>query len=158
MIKLLLLRFARFLRKWWRRFFVPLSLGSQMLIVDQKKRVFLVRRRDTKKWVFPGGGVARYEHPLDAAIRETFEEAGLKLDKKDVSLRQCFLSTYQNRLDYIFLYETRIDATQHAPKFRSIEIDQGDFFPLDALPADIQPGTDRRLKEFVGATPCSLLW
>ena len=158
MMKLLLLRFARFLRKWWRRFFVPLSLGSQMLIVDQQKRVFLVRRRDTKKWIFPGGGVARHEHPLDAAIRETFEEAGLKLDKTGVSLRQCFLSTYQNRLDYIFLYETRIDATQHAPKFRSIEIDQGDFFPLDALPADIQPGTDRRLKEFVGTTPCSLLW
>ncbi|MGB1230088.1 MAG: DNA mismatch repair protein MutT, partial [Holosporaceae bacterium] len=70
----------------------------------------------------------------------------------------CFLSTYQKRLDYIFLYETRIDATQHRPKFRSIEIDQGDFFPLDALPADIQPGTKRRLKELVSKTPSSLLW
>jgi len=35
-------------------------------------------------WEFPGGDLERDESPLDAAVRETFEEAGLRIDAPEL--------------------------------------------------------------------------
>lgn len=46
---------------------------------DGGPRVLLVTaRRNRKRWVFPKGTVKRREEPEDAAVREVWEEAGVK--------------------------------------------------------------------------------
>ena len=157
MLKVLWLHVARRIRRLLRRIFAQRTMGAQLLLTDEHKRIFLVRRRDTKMWVFPGGAVDRFEHPRDAALRETLEEAGLKISPDDITLVQCYLSTYSGWPDYIFLYKANVQSKRHKPSFRSIEIDAGDFFEPHNLPK-LQPGTDRRLKEHFKKAPISLQW
>jgi 8-oxo-dGTP diphosphatase len=46
---------------------------------DQHDRVLLVRRRDSGVWELPGGRVDVGECVVDAAVRETSEEAGVRV-------------------------------------------------------------------------------
>lgn len=43
------------------------------------------KRRDNGKWTNPGGHLEEGEKPVDGAVREVFEEAGIKLDPKDLT-------------------------------------------------------------------------
>jgi len=54
------------------------------LIFNSKKEFLLLKRALTEKvlpgfWDIPGGTLRRYEDPLLGAIRETKEEAGIKI-------------------------------------------------------------------------------
>jgi ADP-ribose pyrophosphatase YjhB (NUDIX family) len=42
--------------------------------------VLLIRRTDNGTWALPGGAVEMNESVADAAIRETFEETGIKVE------------------------------------------------------------------------------
>jgi 8-oxo-dGTP pyrophosphatase MutT (NUDIX family) len=44
---------------------------------DDSGRVLLLKHRDTKLWVAPGGAIEPGETPADAAVREMWEETGL---------------------------------------------------------------------------------
>jgi 8-oxo-dGTP diphosphatase len=46
---------------------------------DEHDRLLLVRRRDTGTWELPGGRVDVGESAVDAAVRETREEAGVRV-------------------------------------------------------------------------------
>ncbi len=47
------------------------------IIFDEENRVLLARHADTKHWVAPGGSIEPNENPVDALVREAFEETGL---------------------------------------------------------------------------------
>ena len=52
------------------------------VVVTLNERILLLRRSIEPaygKWVFPGGFVDRGEHPEEAAIRESLEEAGIQV-------------------------------------------------------------------------------
>lgn len=60
-------------------------LTSRVLLFDRENRVllFLTKAPDTSgvaRWITPGGGVDPGETHHDAAVRELFEETGLRLD------------------------------------------------------------------------------
>jgi 8-oxo-dGTP pyrophosphatase MutT (NUDIX family) len=44
-----------------------------------RSKVLLIKRRDIPIWVLPGGGIDDHETPADAAVREVFEESGLRV-------------------------------------------------------------------------------
>ena len=46
---------------------------------DERDRLLLVRRRDTGTWELPGGRVDVGESAVDAAVRDTREEAGVRV-------------------------------------------------------------------------------
>jgi 8-oxo-dGTP pyrophosphatase MutT (NUDIX family) len=48
-------------------------------IFDSDRRLLLVRQRDGDVWSTPGGLIEPDEEPVDAAIRETWEETGLRV-------------------------------------------------------------------------------
>jgi 8-oxo-dGTP pyrophosphatase MutT (NUDIX family) len=71
----------------------------------------LMQFRDNKTnhypnvWTFPGGVSSDEEDPLDAAVREAYEEYELKLDKK----KSLFLLSYQapydqNLTEYVYIF------------------------------------------------------
>ena len=46
---------------------------------DEKGRVLVARHSEVGAWVLPGGAIEPGETPADAAVRETWEEAGLRV-------------------------------------------------------------------------------
>lgn len=57
---------------------MPAHLGANAIITCQGK-LLLERRRDSDTWGLVGGGVKKTETALQAMIRETYEELGLRL-------------------------------------------------------------------------------
>jgi mutator protein MutT len=64
---------------------VAVPAASVIVVRDAPLEVLLLRRNEKSSfvpnaWVFPGGAIERGETPEQAAVRETFEEAGLVID------------------------------------------------------------------------------
>jgi len=53
-------------------------IGGRGVIRDEQGRFLLIKRADNGIWAFPAGGMEIGESMLDCAIRETYEETGLK--------------------------------------------------------------------------------
>lgn len=51
-----------------------------VLVRDDAGRLLLVQDGDTGLWTCPGGLIEPFEQPADAAVRETWEEAGLHVE------------------------------------------------------------------------------
>lgn len=51
-----------------------------IVFIVNKNRVILVHHKKEGKWLAPGGHVEQNETPDEAAIREVYEETGLKID------------------------------------------------------------------------------
>ena len=59
---------------------MPAHLGANAIITCGEK-LLLERRRDSDTWGLVGGGVKKYEEPIDAMAREVWEELGLRISK-----------------------------------------------------------------------------
>ena len=55
-------------------------LGANTIITCGDK-LLLEKRRDCDLWGLVGGGVKNHEEPLQAIVRETYEELGIRVDK-----------------------------------------------------------------------------
>ena len=53
-------------------------LNVGIIIVNDNGKLLLCKRSNSNNWQFPQGGIDFGEKPLNAAIRETFEEVGIK--------------------------------------------------------------------------------
>ncbi len=51
-----------------------------IITFDDRGRVLLARHADAVVWVAPGGSVDPHESPADAAVREMWEETGLRVE------------------------------------------------------------------------------
>ena len=60
---------------------MPAHLGANALITCQGK-LLLERRRDSDTWGLVGGGCKKWETGLQAIVRETYEELGLRIPKE----------------------------------------------------------------------------
>lgn len=58
--------------------------GVRVIIPDEEGRILMVRQNHEGKdiWMVPGGGIEDGENAKEAAVREVFEETGLKVDIK----------------------------------------------------------------------------
>ena len=59
---------------------MPAHLGANAIITRGGK-LLLERRRDSDTWGLVGGGVKKQEEPVEAMVRETWEELGLWIPK-----------------------------------------------------------------------------
>ena len=60
---------------------MPAHLGANAIITHEG-RILLERRRDSDTWGLIGGGVKKWEEPIDAIVRETYEELGLRVPEQ----------------------------------------------------------------------------
>ncbi|MBK7819885.1 MAG: NUDIX domain-containing protein [Tessaracoccus sp.] len=116
-------------------------------------------------WQTPGGGIDPGESPRDAAVREAYEETGLRVDPDDLLgpvARRVVTHGYSDRIliqeETFFLLRTdRFAPSAAALTPREIErrVEQG-WFPLDALPADTWPAELPRIAAWDGGAPLDL--
>ncbi len=132
------------LRLWLAR---PLTVGVRLVMV-RHGQVLLIRHTYHDGWLLPGGGVKKGETLEAAARREACEEIGADLG--ELRLLGAFSNFFEYKSDHVIVLVCE-DFSLDSEKGRAVrdwEIDCVDFFPLDALPADLLPGHRRRIKEY----------
>src|SRR5215211_4047262 len=67
----------RVLHFYWR-FARGMTLGVRALVIDEQRRIFLVKHSYVNGWHLPGGGVETGETLIDALIRELAEEGNIE--------------------------------------------------------------------------------
>jgi 8-oxo-dGTP pyrophosphatase MutT (NUDIX family) len=129
----LALPLAHAIRIVWWRVRRPVVVGCRVLAVNPQGEVLLVRHSyGSSQWMLPGGGVARGEAPIVAAVRELAEETACTLThpvELTVTRRQ-----WQGTAHVQHVIAGRIDDTPHAD---GREIVAAQCFALGALPGDI---------------------
>lgn len=59
--------------------------GAFVVLRDERERVLWVRRNDHDVWNLPGGGRQGLEAPWQTAVREAYEETGLRVNLTDLT-------------------------------------------------------------------------
>ena len=120
-------------------------VGARALILSPDgERVLLVYHTYCPNWFLPGGGVKRNEHPMEAVKREIFEEAGIQC-LEDPEFLGVYHQKYLGVDDYTIAYVVRKFTQEQA---HSGEIKEVTWFPITALPKDMDPGSLRRIQEY----------
>lgn len=135
------LRLAHAVRlRWWRLAKVRLE-GCRIIARDQQGRVLLIRHSyGSGRWMLPGGGIARGEAPLAAALRELREETGLDLvDAECLVILEEAMHGTTNR---VHLFAGRGEGLLHCD---GREVIEAQFFARDALPERLSPVLARSL-------------
>ena len=63
-----------------------IQTGSAIIIENEVGEILLQERTDRNKWGLPGGCQDLGEDLKETAVREAYEETGLKIDSKDIIL------------------------------------------------------------------------
>lgn len=126
------------------------------MVVNDERRVLLIRHTYTPGWHFPGGGVERGETSRLALQRELKEEAGIEADRSALEL----VSVHANHAffpnDHVLVFRVREwtqgEATQRGEVAEIRFVD-----PLNP-PSDTTKGTKNRLRELFSGEPPSEHW
>jgi ADP-ribose pyrophosphatase YjhB (NUDIX family) len=114
-----------------------LFVGARGVILDDQRRLLLIQRSDNHRWAIPAGAMELGESMRDCAVREVWEETGLRA----TSLTPfAFYSAYQYTNEYGHTYQQilmsfRIDSWEGELQRQTEESVDAGFFALDALPA-----------------------
>lgn len=130
-------------RQGWR-LTAPVKLGVRAVVLDETGHVLLVRHAyGSESWGFPGGAPRRREQLADTAVREVWEETGVRCQVQ--RLLGVFDSFAEGKSDHVALFLCHTQQAAQAQAM-SAEIIACRFFPPDALPP-LSAGTRRRLAE-----------
>jgi 8-oxo-dGTP pyrophosphatase MutT (NUDIX family) len=138
----MLIKLAHFFRRIYYFFLRPITLGVRILLISEE-RVILVKHTYQDGWFLPGGGVKRGETLEQAIRREAAEECGAVLHQVQ------FIGTYhnfvENKSDHVCLFLSE-DFSITAK--RDHEIEMVSAFPLDQLPENASPGSQRKIAAY----------
>lgn len=135
--------------------YVKRKNGAFILVVNPQNEVLLVKQYrypiQQYKWNLPGGGIEKGEDPAAGAIREVYEETGIKVDK--VEKVGSFFPLSSHTTENVSLFwsrvgDVKIQATTHE---KNESFDEKVFVPLEKCLKMIDDG------EINDAFTCSAL-
>ncbi|MEV5974102.1 NUDIX domain-containing protein [Streptomyces sp. NPDC051921] len=112
--------------------------GVSAVVFDSRGRVLLGRRADTGMWAIVGGIVEPGEQPAACAVREVYEETGVRCEVERVVLVQTLRKpvVYPNGDQCQFMdVSFRCRAVGGEARVNDEESTEVGWFELDALPA-----------------------
>jgi len=122
------------------RILVP---GVRTLVFDAEGRLLLERQRTFDSWALPHGCVDVGESALDAAIRETEEEVGVRIERArlfGIYTDPKYGVVYPNGDEVqTFTIAFVAETWSGVPRPDGDEVAEVGFFALDALPEPIYP-------------------
>jgi 8-oxo-dGTP diphosphatase len=123
----------------------PVELGVRVL-VPLGDRVLLVRHRGgPTPWALPGGGVERGESLSALATREVREESGCPSEPR--ALHGIFYNLSGGLTNHITVFVSA-PLGELNPPVGDLEIVDARFFLARDLPANLEPGSRRRVAEY----------
>ncbi|BCJ52786.1 hypothetical protein Asp14428_42610 [Actinoplanes sp. NBRC 14428] len=113
-----------------------LFVGARGVILDEQGRLLLIQRSDNHRWAIPAGAMELGESMEECAIREVWEETGLRATSLTPFAFHSS-ATYTNEWGHSYqqiLMSFRIHTWEgELQKVTDESVDAG-FFPVDALP------------------------
>jgi ADP-ribose pyrophosphatase YjhB (NUDIX family) len=119
------------------------TLGVRTLVLDGDQ-LLLVRVHGRSRWHMPGGAVNRNETIAEAARRETREESGCEVEIE--RLLGMYFTNWSWKSDHVAVFVAR--AQSPIALRLNIEIAEARYFPLTALPGNLEPTVRLRLDEY----------
>ncbi|MBN2093014.1 NUDIX hydrolase [candidate division KSB1 bacterium] len=106
------------------------KLGAAGIIIRQNKLLLVHQNYGNFRWILPGGHVEPHELPLEAAIREIYEETKLKVNPAGLIAVRNLVNEQVNNTSLIYLMNM-IDESE--PEADGQEIDQVRFFSREEI-------------------------
>ena len=122
----------------------PITVGARIILVEGET-ILLVRHTYQREWYLPGGGVKKGETLEQAIRREAAEEIGATLG--DLQFFGVYTNFYEGKSDHVIVFACNTFTL--TGQTDAGEIERFDCFPLDDLPDNVSPGTQRRIREYV---------
>jgi 8-oxo-dGTP pyrophosphatase MutT (NUDIX family) len=115
-------------RSWW---FVtcPTTAGSKVILVHGDE-ILLIKTTYGYNYTLPGGLIDKGETPEHAAIREVWEEVGIKLTH--VTTLPSFITYEEYKTDTVHGFYTEVPNKEY--KLDKIEIDTAEWHHINNLP------------------------
>jgi 8-oxo-dGTP diphosphatase len=130
-------------RRWAVRLLSPsFTVGAICHIERTDGDVLLVRHAYRSRWGIPGGLLQRGEAPAAAAVREVFEEVGMRIEL--IGEPAVVVDAGPQRIDLIFRARPVVDAESDQARPSSPEIAEVAWFAADVLP-ELQTETGQAL-------------
>ncbi|PKM63327.1 MAG: ADP-ribose pyrophosphatase [Firmicutes bacterium HGW-Firmicutes-21] len=133
---------------------MPVVVSAASVIVENAEgEILLQLRNDNKCWAYPGGGINVDETAEDAAVRELYEETGLKaniIQLLNVFSGKDMHHIYPNgdevsNVDIVYICKDYTGELK--PDY--LESNELRFFSADNLPDNISPLAVRGLKAYI---------
>jgi 8-oxo-dGTP diphosphatase len=130
------------------------TVGAICLVRRDDGALLLVRHSYYRLWGTPGGLAKRHERPEVAAVRETFEEVGLRVEL--VGEPVVVVEPVPHRVDIVYLARPAAGVDPSTARPTSPEIERTEWFPIDQLPRlQVETVTALRALERSGAIDLS---
>jgi 8-oxo-dGTP pyrophosphatase MutT (NUDIX family) len=127
--------------------------GARIVVHDRAGRVLLEMRKDFHKWGLLGGHQEVGDSSVDTAIREVFEETGLRIARpqmfgvaSDPAHETIQFPNGDRTQTVSILFHAR--KPRGEARFDPNETLELGWFPLDRLPKNVMPNSARTLKAF----------
>ena len=111
-----------------------MTLGVRVLVQNAKGEILLVKHTYLPGWYLPGGGVDHGEDVREAAVREVYEECGIK-DLKDLREFKISYNKKISKRDHVVIYTAT--TSENLTAANNLEITSAKFFSLEELPLDV---------------------
>ena len=115
-------------------FFTKPTIYGVFIAIWYQEKLLIIKNSYRKNYTIPCGGVKHHEDLAGAAVRELYEEVGIKVDEHQLKFVGTHTATYKNIRDIGSFFEIEMTELPEV-KVDNREVIWARFMPLDQVTA-----------------------